>query len=52
MFVVDLKRHNDGEDGLVGPFHSRDAAEAFVATLDNKFGLRDWACVRPVEAKP
>lgn len=48
MFVVDLKRHYDGEDGLVGPFYLRQNAEAYVATLTDNF-VRKYATVRNVD---
>lgn len=48
MFVVDLKRHYDGEDGLVGPFCVRQDAEAYVATLTDNY-VRKYATVRGVD---
>lgn len=47
MYVVDLARHNDGEEGLVGPFGTRPAAEYFIESLEDKFVQR-YATIRPV----
>lgn len=49
MYVVDLERHNDGEDGLVGPFQNRAMADLFVATIKSDF-IRKYATIRPVAA--
>lgn len=49
IFVVDLERHNDGEDGLVGPFASRVHAEIYVAAIADEF-VRKYATIRPVAA--
>lgn len=46
-YVVDLKRHYDGEDGLVGPFTTRETAEVFIAALPDRF-IRDYATIRPI----
>lgn len=47
MIVVDLKRHYDGEDGLVGPFNSRDEAQSYIDGLTDRF-VREYAAIRPV----
>ena len=49
MIVVDLKRHYDGEDGLVGPFDDREAAQTFIDSIDDQYE-RKWATIRPVES--
>lgn len=45
--VVDLKRHNDGEDGIVGTFHSRTAAQLYVDGITDQFVAR-YATIRPI----
>lgn len=47
MIVVDLKRHYDGENGLVGPFNSRDEAQSYIDGLPDRF-VREYAAIRPV----
>lgn len=49
MFVVDLERHSDGEDGLFGPFDSREEAVKFVDSVKSDF-VRRYATIRPVRA--
>lgn len=46
-FVVDLERHSDGEDGLVGPFDSRRSAEEYVESIESDFERR-YATIRPI----
>lgn len=48
LFVVDLERHNDGENGLVGPFASHAEAESYVAGIASDY-MRKWATIRPIE---
>ena len=48
-YVVDTKRHYDGESGLVGPFPDRGAAQAFIDSMPDKFE-RQYATIRPVLA--
>jgi hypothetical protein len=47
MFAVDTKRHNDGEEGLIGPFYSRQSAEEFIRGMADNYE-RKWAIVRPL----
>lgn len=46
LMVVDLKRHYDGEDGLVGPFSTREAAQTHIDDCDTY--ERQWAVIRPL----
>lgn len=46
-FVVDLERHNDGKDGLVGPFHDPVAAQAYIDRIPERL-VRDYAVIRPI----
>lgn len=45
VFVVDLDRYNDGEDGLVGPFYSRTNAQIYIDSIADKH-IREWATTR------
>jgi hypothetical protein len=49
MFVVDLARHHDGQDGLVGPFESHDLAKNYIDSLTDGF-VRRYATIRPIHA--
>lgn len=49
LHVVDLKRHHDGEDGIVGPFSCYTAAEQYIEAMTDQW-LKRWATIRPINA--